>query len=81
MIVRQGNQVNAIDEEMNTVTDNTTNALYLYVSENLSPSAATTDATWRCYRVTLSNARVSWADGVSTFTKQASLAATYTYAT
>ena len=80
MIIRQGNETIAVDEEMRTVIDNTTSALYLYVSENLTPSAATTDATWRCYRVVLATGNVSWADGVNTFTKQASAASGYTYA-
>jgi hypothetical protein len=75
-IVRNQN----IEEDLNTRVDRTSDPGYAYISENIRPDAVDTDTDWRIYRVTEANGTAVWADGDSSFNKQASLAVTeYSY--
>ncbi len=86
VITLGGNAIPVFDIPLKTVMDITTSASYTYVSKTAIENAATTDHVWFCYRITNANGTIHWAthptSGVvsSQADKQASEAATYTYA-
>lgn len=73
------------EDELTLEVDTTSNALYVYYSQSYLAEVATTDANWRCFRVTVANGSKRWAKDPVTgkatreFKLQASAAATYTY--
>lgn len=81
-----GNAMPVFDVPMKTVNDITTNASYTYVSKTAIEDAATTDYVWFCYRITNANGTIHFPTHPTTGVvssapdKQASAAATYTYA-
>jgi len=80
-----GSAVSLLDDELTEVIDTASNASYTFISQTYLDDAATTDAVWRCFRVTNANGTKRWATNAATgkrtraFMFQASAAATYTY--
>ena len=75
----------AAEDELTVVVDTTTDPAYVFYAQTWNENAATTDACWRCFRITVANGTKLWATNpvsskkTRAFELQASAAATYTY--
>lgn len=62
-----------------SITDTTSNTLYIYYCETKKLDAALTDAVWQCSRYTKSNGRDVFANGNDNYTNIAANRASLTY--
>ena len=60
------------------IGDATSNVLYLYQAK-AAPGSAAASAVWQCYRITLSDGSIAWANGNDNFDNLATAIAGLTY--
>lgn len=66
------------DAGYSEIYDSTTTSGFMYICQ-AEPGSIATASVWRIQRIDLNSGSVTWADGVSSFTKEASLRASYAY--
>ena len=67
------------EDKIQSITDTTTNAAYVYYCETKKLDAALTDAVWACSRITVATGREVWANGNDNYTNIAANRASLTY--
>lgn len=72
-------ELNTVELPLRTEMDTTSDPLYIFISMNLDPKAATTDKNWYVYRITVATGTLKFANSDNRPKFQASEAPNYTY--